>query len=95
MFDTLLKRYGDMTFVMSLSAEEGFSLYEKAIDKELEQRAWERWLVDYSRMNEKNFKSFADYLKEIKQPSQKKDNRTDEEIVNDAESILKSMKRSE
>jgi hypothetical protein len=95
MYDTLLKRYGDMSFIMSLTAIEGFSLYEKAIDKELESRAWERWLVDYSRMNEKNFKSFGEYLKEIKQPPRPKDNRSDEEVINDAESILKSMKRSE
>jgi hypothetical protein len=83
-----------MSFIMSLSAEEGFSLYERAAEKTLEERVWERWLVDYSKMTKENFKSFADYLKEIKQHPKPKDNRSDEEIINDADNILKSMKRS-
>jgi heme oxygenase len=94
MLDTLLKRYGDMSFIMSLSAEEGLSLYKKATEKSFEEKAWERWLVDYSKMTKENFKSFAQYLKEIKQPPRSVDNRSDEEIINDAEEILKSMKRS-
>lgn len=80
---------------MSLPFEEGFNLYEKAIEKSLEERAWERWLVDYQRMTKDNFKPFSEYLKEIKLPPQSKDNRSDEEIIDDAENILKSFKRSE
>lgn len=95
MLDTLLKRYGDMSFIMSLTAEEGIELYKRASDKNIEERAWERWLVDYSKMTKENFKSFADYLKDLKQPPRAKDSRSDEEIINDAEEILKSMKRSE
>ena len=94
MYDTLLKRYGDMSFIMSLSVEEGFSLYEKAFEKTIEERSWERWLVDYSKMTKDNFKSFTDYLKEIKQPPKREDNRSDDEVIEDAENILKMMKRS-
>jgi hypothetical protein len=95
MYDALLQRYGDMSFIMSLSAEEGLLLYEKAVEKSVEQRAWEQWLVDYNRMTKENFKPFSTYLKELKQPVRKKDNRSDEEIINDSENILKSMKRSD
>jgi hypothetical protein len=94
MYDTLLQRYSDMSFIMSLSAEEGIALYQKAIDKTLEHQVWERWLVDYAKMTKETFKSFGDYLKEIKQPPKPKDNRSDEEIINDADNILKSFKRS-
>ena len=94
MFDTLLSRYGDMSFIMSLPLDEGIELYIKARDKTLEERVWERWLVDYPRMTKENFKSFAYYLQEIKAPAPAADNRSEEEILSDAENILKSMKRS-
>jgi hypothetical protein len=83
-----------MSFIMSLPAEEGIALYEKAIEKTIEHQVWERWLVDYSKMTQETFKSFSDYLKEVLNP-QRIDNRTDEEVLNDAENILKSMKRSD
>ena len=94
MYDTLLERYSDMSFIMSLSAEEGFALYEKAIDKNMEQQAWERWLVDYTKMSEENFISFTDYMKKLKAPQPIKDDRTDDEVISDADNILKSMKRT-
>jgi hypothetical protein len=84
-----------MSFIMSLSAEEGIALYEKAIEKTIERQVWERWLVDYAKMTKENFKSFSDYLKEVMKPPSPKDNRSDEEIINDADNILKSMKRSD
>lgn len=84
-----------MSFIMSLSAEEGLALYKKATEKDIEHQAWEQWLVAYARMTKETFISFSDYLKQLKQPTQPTDNRTDDEIINDAENILKSMKRSE
>jgi hypothetical protein len=95
MMDTLLHRYSDMSFIMSLSAEEGIALYEKAIEKTIEHQVWERWLVDYAKMTKENFRSFSDYLKDVTKPPQPKDNRTEEEIINDADNILKSLKRSD
>lgn len=95
MYDTLLHRYSDMSFIMSLSAEEGIALYEKAIEKTIEHQVWERWLVDYSKMTKETFKSFKDYLSDVLKPPQSIDNRSDEEIINDADNILKSFKRSD
>ena len=89
-----MNRYGDMSFIMSLPANEGLALYEKAVEKTVEKQAWEQWLIDYSRMTKENFKPFSEYLREMKRPPKTTDNRTDEEIISDAENILKSMKRS-
>ncbi|CAM3678860.1 hypothetical protein GCM10009865_47640 [Aeromicrobium ponti] len=95
MYDTLLQRYGDMSFILSLPATVGINLYIKAVEKNSERQAWEQWLVAYQSMTKENFISFNDYLKQLKQPQQPRDNRTDDEIIQDAENILKSMKRSE
>jgi hypothetical protein len=95
MLDTLLERYGDMSFIMSLPAQQGIELYIKAVDKNTERLAWEQWLVAYQNMTQENFISFSDYLKQLKKPQRAKDNRSDDEIIQDAENILKSLKRSD
>ncbi|TWE06400.1 hypothetical protein FB550_102422 [Neobacillus bataviensis] len=84
-----------MSFIMSLPAEQGINLYVKAVEKDIERQAWEQWLVAYQNMTKENFISFNDYFKQLKQPQRVKDNRSDDEIIQDAESILKSMKRSD
>lgn len=84
-----------MSFILSLPATVGINLYIKAVEKNSERQAWEQWLVAYQSMTKENFISFNDYLKQLKQPQQPRDNRTDDEIIQDAENILKSMKRSE
>lgn len=94
MYDTLLQRYGDVSFIMALPMDEGLLLYEKAIDKNVEKIIWEKWLVDYQRMTKENFVPFSEYLQKAKAPPQSKDNRTEEEVIDDAENILKMMKRS-
>lgn len=71
-----------------------FELYMKATEKNNEDRVWEQWLVAYPNMTAETFISFPDYLKKMKQP-RVEDTRTDEEIIEDAENILKSFKRSE
>jgi hypothetical protein len=83
-----------MSFIMSLPVDTALNLYIKAAEKNNEHQAWEQWLVDYSRMTKENFKPFSEYLRELKQPLKPKDRRSEEEILHDAESILKSMKRS-
>lgn len=78
---------------MSLPMTEGLKLYRKASEKNLESRMWERWLVDYRNMNKDNFVSFADYTKKLTEPK-RVDKRSEEEVIEDAENILKMMKRS-
>jgi hypothetical protein len=91
----MLHRYGDMSFIMSMSAEQGIQLYIKAVEKDSERQAWEQWLADYTKMTQENFVPFSEYLKKLREPLKQKDNRSDEEVIGDAENILKSMKRSD
>lgn len=93
MYDTLLSRYGDITFIMSMPMDEGLQLYQKASEKNLENRIWERWLVDYRNMNTENFVSFGDYKKKLTEPK-RVDKRSEEEVIADADDILKMMKRT-
>jgi len=73
---------------MSLPHSHGFKLLEKALEKNVEKMAWEQWLVAYSKMDKDSFISFSDYLKKLKEPKVT-DNRTEEEILEDVEGILK------
>lgn len=79
---------------MSMSLGSGLDLYYKAVEKTIEKQAWEQWLVAYSKMTKETFISFSDYLKKLKQPKVTT-SKTDEEVIEDAENILKMMKRSE
>lgn len=89
-----MERYSDISFIMSMPFEQGLNLFQKANEKNIEQRAWERWLVDYSKMTEENFVPFPKYLQILTQPKQNADNRSDDEIIEDAENILNMMKRT-
>ena len=42
------------------------ALVNKAFDKQLEEYAWQFWLVKYPSMNEETFISFSDFLDQIK-----------------------------
>lgn len=64
----------------------------KAIEKDTDRAAWELWLT-FSGEAKQNL-PFAEYLRKIKQPPQVKSNRTDDEVIQDAEDILKMMKRT-
>lgn len=65
---------------------EFMELLNVAIMKDLEERLWEQWLVDYTRMDKENFISFKDYKEKVMKP--KVDNKIDvKKILEDAESI--------
>lgn len=76
-----------MSFVMSLDIETFVQLVFKAFEKEAEEKIWQKWLVELPYMDEKNFMTFERYKdKHFKQIETEK---TDEEILHDAENILK------
>lgn len=83
-----------MSFIMSLPANTGIDIYIKAVEKNTERQVWEQWLAAYPNMTKETFISFNDYFKKMKQPQNTNDNRSDDEIIQDAENILKRMKRS-
>lgn len=62
-------------------------MIKKAVEKDLEQSAWELWLTYDT--NTKNEMPFTKFLQGIKEPRKENDTRTEEEILQDAENILK------
>ena len=59
-------------------------LYD-AYEKDIEDKLWQQWLVDYSNMSEKNFISFENYKRGSLKPDLK--NVDVKEILKDAEEI--------
>lgn len=90
MYDTLLKRYGNISFIDDLEGNTFIDFIYTAMSKELEDRLWEKWLVDYGRMSESDFISFEEYKAKHFQEIESK---TDEEVLEDAENILKMLSR--
>lgn len=76
-----------MSFVMSLDIETFVQLVFKAFEKEAEEKIWQKWLVELPYMEKDNFMSFDVY--KDKHFQQQESNKNDEDIIQDAENILK------
>lgn len=63
--DIILARYNNMDYYLELDFRDGIDLLQKAIDRNTENRIWQRWLVDYQKMDTKTFIPFEDYYKQI------------------------------
>lgn len=76
--------------MLNLETDVFIDLLKKAIEKDLEEKLWEKWLVELPHMDEKSFVPFDEYKnKHFRQES----TRSDEDILKDAENILKSMSK--
>lgn len=64
----------------------------KAIEKDTDRAAWELWLTFDGKAKAET--PYPKFLQKIKEPQKEKDNRTDDEIIEDAANILKLMKRT-
>lgn len=64
-------------------------MYFKAKKENAEDKLWQRWLVDFARMNHENFISFQDYKDKTFNKSGNKTVLNKEEILKDAEDIKK------
>lgn len=67
---------------MNLDISEGLELIKTAYEKRAEERLWQRWLVDYSNMDQEHFMSFEDYKNKVFKPQ----NTTNENL--DAKAII-------
>lgn len=63
----LLRKY-NIHYILDLNFKEGYELILKAFEVDLERTIWEKWLVDYNKMDKNNFKSFEEYKKAIMKP---------------------------
>lgn len=97
--ELLLSRYSNIDYILKLHFLEGYEIILKAYDKEIEDRIWDRWLIDYKNMTEDNFINFEDYKSKliIKNQSVEEDKVTKEELLLLAEEIENkiSQKRGE
>lgn len=83
-----------MSFVMQLDSETLIELIDKAREKDIEEKLWQRWLTELPRMNEDNFISFDEYKKQsFKRNEQETSTKSEEEVLEDANKILKSMSK--
>lgn len=78
---------------MQLDAEDGLILIETAIEKELEEKAWQLWVNTYPFME--NPISFSEYMGEIKKEQMKSNQPTitAKEAIEKAERIRKAHRK--
>lgn len=84
--EMLLRRYSNIDYIFAKDFEDGFSLIEVALDKEIEEKLWQQWLCIYPNMSEDNFISFNDFLRESKKP--KVSPKNTKEILEEVENII-------
>ena len=98
--DLLLSRYGDMNYIMNLDINDFLGLVDKAIEKERDKNFFAVWKELVPTMTKETFVSFEDYKSQLLRGSVKgktvdalsNNNLTDEELIEDAENIIKMLK---
>lgn len=88
---------------MGLDLETGMELikqFYKQRAEEYKQKAdemlWQRWLVDYSRMDKDNFVGFEEYKKKLMvstSTNKTKSTKTKKQIISDSEKIIEAWKK--
>ncbi len=81
---------------MDLDFEIGFELIQEVYKKQLDEKLWQRWLVDYARMDGENFISFDDYKNELLKPARipvKPKAKTKKEIFEQSDRIIEAWKK--
>lgn len=76
---------------MAMSVEEGMEFLTIALEKYQDGQLWDMWLVRYGEMTSDNFVSFDQFKVLARSNSATK--RTEEEIIQDAENIMKSTQQ--
>lgn len=79
----MLRRYSNVDYIFNLSYRDGVKFIFKAYEKEVEDRLWDRWLVDYRWMNESNFISFEKYKSKSLSPSNNAIEKISKEAIED------------
>lgn len=74
-----------MDYILKMDIEDFFDLVEAAKEKSLEEKIWQRWLLDSLGMNEDNFIDFEAYKKLLTTKS----NIKEVNPIEDAQKILK------
>ena len=96
--ELLLRKY-DINYILNLEFEEGYEIISKALEKEVEEKLWDRWLIDYRNMTKDSFISFEDYKNKLLGVSIKAQDDTSKEellqMAKDIEDKISQQKRGE
>ena len=82
----MYSQYG-ITTKTNIKIKTILSLLTDAYKKEVEDRLWQQWLVDYSNMDKDHFTSFENYKKDVFTPKVALDK---DKIIENAERIKKA-----
>jgi hypothetical protein len=75
---------------MQMECNDFIELYSKAIYKSQEERLWQQWLIDYSRMDSEHFINYENYKKKNIKNKTENNSINIENIIKEAEKIKKS-----
>lgn len=90
--ELLLRRYSDIEYILDLEITEGIEFINKAYEKEIEDKVWEKWLIDYRYMSKDNFISFEEYKKHfISKNINVESTLSKEEILKEVEEIERKV----
>lgn len=70
--ELLLSRYHNINYILSMDVTNGIAFIKKAFEKDLEDKMWSRYLVDYQNMTKETFMTFEEYKKELTVPPKPK-----------------------
>ncbi|MDG6888209.1 hypothetical protein ACV3SO_01340 [Clostridium perfringens] len=90
--ELLLRRYSNIEYILDLEIIEGIEFINKVYEKEIEDKVWEKWLIDYRYMSKDNFISFEEYRKQFVFGNTRVESRlSKEEILKEAENIERKI----
>lgn len=72
-----------MRYISTLSINRSLKLYNKAIIKIREEKAYQWWLVRLTQYNDETYESFEDFYEKLYPPKIEMDKRSKDEIMNE------------
>lgn len=88
--ELLLRRYANIDYILNMEFKEGYKFIKKVYDKELEEKAWQMWLVQYPNMTKNNFLTFNEFKEKIIPPKIDK-SINKEDLIKQAEEIERKI----
>lgn len=91
----LLKRYGNIDYVLKLPLKRANKLIAKAMEEETKEHYYSWWLVRYPLYDKQSYESFDEFYDKIKPKKIIIDTRPKEELMKELIGIEKSFKRGD
>lgn|GEM_PF-3023803 len=91
----LLKRYGNIEYVLKLPLKRATKLIVKAQEEETKEYYYRWWLVRYPLYDKKTYESFEEFYDKVKPKKIKIDNRSEDEIMSEILEIEKYFRKGD